>query len=64
MEWVKSARVERFELYNLEEDLDESENLSGKEPKRLKTMAAKGAKMRLPVLRFELYTLLSGSGTL
>jgi len=41
MEWVKSARLARFELYNLKKDLDESENLSGKEPERLKTMAAR-----------------------
>jgi len=49
MEWVKSARLQKFELYNLNKDLDQSENLTEKEPQRLKTMSAKMKKLWLEI---------------
>jgi hypothetical protein len=49
MEWVKSARLRKFELYNLNKYLDQSENLTEKEPQRLKTMSAKMKKLWLEI---------------
>lgn len=40
MDWVKTARPERYELYDLNEDIDQSEDLAGRMPETVTEMAA------------------------
>jgi arylsulfatase A len=41
MDYIKTARIESFELYNLKEDVTQSKNLVNKDPQRFKDMADK-----------------------
>lgn len=36
--YLKSAKMERFELYNVREDIEQTEDLSDREPERLETL--------------------------
>ena len=44
-EAIKTARLQRFELYNLRDDVGETTDLASREPKRLEAMVAKLQKM-------------------
>ena len=46
---IKSAQLDMFELYNLDEDIGETNDLAGSEPERLAEMSAKLRKMFLEV---------------
>lgn len=39
MDWIKSARLEKFELYNLRNDVGQFDDLANEEPERVKQMA-------------------------
>ena len=45
MDYIKTARIESFELYNLEEDVTQSKNLVKKDPHRFKDMSTKMKKL-------------------
>ena len=41
MDWIKTARPERYELYDLSQDTGQAENLSERMPHKVKELAAK-----------------------
>lgn len=41
MDWIKTARPERYELYDLSQDISQAENLSERMPHKVKELAAK-----------------------
>ena len=45
MDYIKSARLEKFELYNLREDIEQKFDLSSKEPEVLAKLKSKMKKL-------------------
>ena len=41
MDWIKSASPQRYELYDLNQDIGQAENLAGRMPEKVKELSAK-----------------------